>query len=402
MRAAVQAVSNKRVANPAAAGAVVVAALFMGSTLLTPLYELYRARFGLSPLVLVLLYAVYVVGNLLALLFFGRLSDQLGRRPVVLAGLGLATASALLFALGSRLPWLFVARAVNGLAVGVGAGAATAWITEASRPDRREQAASLMTAFNFAGLTVGPVLAGLLVQYAPDPLQLPFAVYAVLLAAVAALVLRARETLRSAPAGGALPWWRPRLRVPRGLRLAFAAPAAAGFVAMSVVGFYAALGPTLIHEALDVHNRALAAAVVAALFAVAAAVIVATRAAAAMHCLRAGLALTPLGLGLMAAAQAGSSVALMLAGTVACGAAAALAYRGSVARVGELAPGPQRAEVVSAYFVCCFLGNALPVIGVGALTQQHGLAFAVRVFAVLLAALALLALAATFRLRGRR
>jgi predicted MFS family arabinose efflux permease len=79
------------------AGAVVIASLFMGSTLVTPLYELYRARYHLDELMLVLLYAVYVVGNLSALLFFGRLSDQLGRRPVVLAGLGLAAVSAAVF-----------------------------------------------------------------------------------------------------------------------------------------------------------------------------------------------------------------------------------------------------------------------------------------------------------------
>src|SRR5690348_13128337 len=80
-------------------GALVVGGLFMGSTLLTPIYELYRSAFGLSAISLTLLYASYVIGNLVALLFLGRLSDQIGRRPVALAGLGLAALSTLLFLL---------------------------------------------------------------------------------------------------------------------------------------------------------------------------------------------------------------------------------------------------------------------------------------------------------------
>jgi len=112
------------------AGGMVVAVLFMGSTLLTPLYDMYRTSYGFSALVLVLLYAVYVIGNLAALLFLGRLADQIGRKPMVLAGLALAALSATIFLCARNLDWLFAARVVSGLAVGIGSGAAVAWITE--------------------------------------------------------------------------------------------------------------------------------------------------------------------------------------------------------------------------------------------------------------------------------
>src|SRR4051812_7879242 len=88
-------------------GGTVIAVLFMGSTILTPLYELYESTYRFSPFVLVLLYAVYVVGNLLALFVFGRLSDQIGRKPVVFGALALATLSASLFLLANSLGWLF-------------------------------------------------------------------------------------------------------------------------------------------------------------------------------------------------------------------------------------------------------------------------------------------------------
>jgi len=63
-----------------AAVAVIIGVLFAGSTLLTPLYVIYQERFGFSHVTLTLIYAVYVAGNLAALLLFGRVSDKLGRR----------------------------------------------------------------------------------------------------------------------------------------------------------------------------------------------------------------------------------------------------------------------------------------------------------------------------------
>ncbi len=360
-------------------GGWVIAALFMGSTLLTPLYELYRSLYHLSPTALGLLYAVYVLGNLAALLLLGRLSDQIGRRPVVLAGLGLAVLSGILFLAAAAPPLLFAGRILSGLAVGLGSGAATAWITEFTPKDRQANAAMTMTAFNFAGLALGPIVAGILAQYAPLPLRLPFAVYLAVLMLTAAVALKPRETVPRRPE--AKLDLRPRLGVPEPVRLAFLAPAAAGFTAMAVVGFYAALGPRVIGQALKLHNLLLANLMVAELFVVASAVIILTRGWGAGPTLLAGLLLSPLGLGLLMAAQGLSSLGLMLAGATICGAASALGYRGGLQSANALAPPDRRAEVASSYFVCCFLGNALPVIGVAALSELVGPITADRTFA---------------------
>jgi len=379
-------------------GGVVVALLFMGSSLLTPLYELYRSIYRLDALGLTSIYAVYVLGNLAALLFFGRLSDQIGRRPTILGGLALAAFSSVLFLIAGSSGWLFAGRVVSGCAVGIGSGAATAWIAESTPAERRPLAASTMTAFNFAGLTLGPIVAGALVQYAPWPLRLPFAVYLVLIAIVALLVIAARETLARK---GAEPLsLRPRLGVPAGARLAFAAPAAAGFVAMATVGYYAALGPTMIHQTINVTNRALSGAIVAELFAIAAIVIILTRRLDPRRALLAGLTAAPFGLATLAAVQAWPSLPLMLAGTMLCGIASALSYRGGLGVVNALAPPDRRAELASAYLICCFLGNALPIVGVGALSEQLGPATADRIFALGLSILAAAALGAALLFRG--
>jgi MFS family permease len=381
-----------------AAGGAVVFVLFMGSSLLTPLYHIYRTDYGLDALGLTLVYAVYVIGNLAALLFLGRLSDQLGRKSIALAGLGLAAVSSLLFLAASGSVLLFAGRIASGCAVGLGSGAATAWIAESTPDERQSRAASTMTAFNFAGLALGPVVAGVLVQYAPWPLRLPFLVYLALVAAVAALVLAARETLDRTRAGSLD--LTPRLAVPRGKRLAFAAPAAAGFTAMAVVGYYAALGPTMLHETVRLTNQAFTGLIVAELFGVAAAAILLTRRVEPHRVLLWGLAAMPVGLGALIIAQARSSLAMMLLGTTLSGIASALSYRGGLGAINALAPADRRAEMASAYFLCCFMGNALPIIGVGALAEALGATVADRIFALGLSLVALAAIAATFAFRG--
>jgi MFS family permease len=371
-------------------GGAVIAVLFMGSTLITPLYDLYAKTYGLSVVAVGLLYAVYVVGNLIALLFFGRVSDQIGRRPIVLVSVALAAVSTLLYLFAHTPAMLFIARAVSGLAVGIGSGAATAWITELTAPPRRAGAASVMTAFNFIGLALGPISSGVLVQYAPAPLQLSFEVYLFILAALVVAVASNPETLRRHSRLSL----HPRLGVPRAVRWQFIAPAAAGFAAMALVGFYAALGPSTLQQALHVSNRAVSGAVVAELFIVAVLVIIATRNMPARTSLQLGLLSMPVGVALLVVAQRSGSMPLMLLSSAVCGFSAALGYRSGLAVASGLAPEERRAEVASTYFVCCFLGNALPIIGVTALTQRVDASGASLVFAIVLSVIGITALVA--------
>jgi hypothetical protein len=74
-----------------------LALLRVGSTLPTPLYVIYRDTFHFSTLILTLIFAAFVAGSLAALFLFGRLSDRIGRRRVMLAAVALAAVSALLF-----------------------------------------------------------------------------------------------------------------------------------------------------------------------------------------------------------------------------------------------------------------------------------------------------------------
>jgi hypothetical protein len=140
---------------------------------------------------------------------------------------------------------------------------------------------------------------------------------------------------------------------------------------------------------LHVTNHAESGAVVAVLFIVAAVVIIATRRAPANTTLQLGLLSMPVGVALLVAAQRLGSMPLMLLSATACGISSALGYRAGLAVASSLAPENRRAEVASTYFVCCFLGNALPIIGVAALAQVSNPSIASLVFAIVLSAIGL-------------
>ncbi|TIX35886.1 MAG: MFS transporter, partial [Mesorhizobium sp.] len=163
---------------------------------------------------------------------------------------------------------------LSGLGIGVGAGTGTAWLAELLPTDDKSQAATIATSTNFLGLGLGALGAGLLAEYAPWPLRLTFVVYLAMLATVTLLVWRTRETV-SRPGKLADVSMRPRLSVPDDIRVGFVAPAVTGFGAMALVGFYAALAPSILAQQLHVINHAVAGALFFELSIVAAATIVA-------------------------------------------------------------------------------------------------------------------------------
>jgi MFS family permease len=113
---------------------------------------------------LTLIYAAYVIGNLLALFFFGRLSDQIGRKNTTWPALAVATPSALTFVLAPGTLWLYVGRILSGFATGLTSGAATAWITELHPRKDKQEGALIAVGGNLLGLAVGPLMGGLLAR----------------------------------------------------------------------------------------------------------------------------------------------------------------------------------------------------------------------------------------------
>jgi MFS family permease len=363
-----------------------VGVMFMGSTLLTPLYSMYRESFHFSPFVLTLLYSAYVVGNLGALLFFGRLSDQIGRRPVALGACLLALLATTLFFVARGTSWLFVARILSGFAIGLASGAGAAWLAELDRNHDRGHAALVVTSANFGGLALGPLVCGFLAQYAPWPLRLPFVVQAAALALVIAVVRYTPETVRSESDRRTELQLSPRLGVPRTILWEFVPPAVTVFWTMALIGFYCALLPSLLSERLHATNHAIGGTVVFWLFAVAVAGVVLSRQMESHAAMRLGLALLVPSVAMVEIAQGLRSMPILLVATTLTGVASALGYRGSLQVINAISPDDRRAEVVSCYYLIGFVGNSLPVIGLGLLASALGSVRAGATFAATISA----------------
>jgi MFS family permease len=367
--------------------AVQLAVMFVGAIMPTPLYPLYQRAFGFSGITLTLIYAVYVLGNLVALLFFGRLADQVGRRKAILPAIGFGIASTVVFAAATGTAWLFAARALSGFSTGLAAGAATAWIAELYCGRGNGTAARIAASANFFGCATGPLFGGLLAQFAPRPLQLPYLVYLVLLCLVAAAILFVTETVSDPKRFGEASL-RPRLGVPRPIRLQFVSPAVSGFATFSLIGFYAALIPNLLGESLHQSAPTVAGAIVCEVFGIAAITILSTAWLGSQAAMFSALALLLPAAWLLVGAELARSMPLLALAAALCGVAGGLGYRGSLEVINRIAPADQRSEVVSSYLIALFAGNSLPVIGIGLLAAAASAVVAHVAFAAVITALA--------------
>ncbi len=366
------------------------AVTMLGTTLPTPLYVIYQAQWHFSTSLITLIFATYAVGVLAALLAAGRSSDQAGRRPVLAAAIGLSIASAATFILAPSVGWLFAGRALSGLSAGLMTGTATAALTETARPGSGRRASLVSTTANIGGLGLGPLLAGLLAQYAPRPTVLPYLVQLGLVAVAGLGLLAVPETVSER---SALSLRFRGFGMPQAGRAEFIAAGFAGFAAFSLLGLFSALAPTFLSGVLHDTSHAVAGAVVFLAFAVAACTQLAGSRLPSRPVMLAGLAVFLAALGLIVAGLAAASMPLFLAGTVVSGVAVGAVFMGSLAVANRLAPAETRSQVISTYFVFAYVGLTVPVIAVGFGSQAFGDFRATLGCAVALAAIALASMA---------
>ncbi|GAB7029358.1 MFS transporter [Streptomyces sp. NPDC021749] len=342
-----------------------------GTTLPTPLYGLYRQELGFSELMVTVVFAVYALGVITVLLLAGNVSDDVGRRPVLFCALALSAASALCFIFEGGLPLLFLGRVLSGFAAGLFSGAATAAVLELAKPGQEAHAGFAATAANMGGLGCGPLLSGLLAQYAPWPLVLPFAVHLALLAVAAVATRLLPETVRAPHRPHRL---RPqRLQLPPEVRGVFTPSAVAAFAGFALLGLFTAVAPSFVGQTLGVTNLAVAGAVVFSVFLGSTAGQSLAGRIGVRKALPGGCLVLVIGLALVATSLAVTSLPVLVLGALCGGTGQGLAFRAGLTAVGRAAPAEHRGGTISAFFLVAYFGISLPVVGVGALTMELGL-----------------------------
>ncbi|MFE9250457.1 MFS transporter [Streptomyces sp. NPDC007088] len=379
---------------------LVVAGVFAvgmaGTTLPTPLYGLYREEIGFSQLIVTVVFAVYALGVIAVLLLAGNYSDLAGRRATVRWGLVLSVASALCFVFEGGLPALFAGRLLSGFAAGLFSGAATAYVLDLA-PPHKTRAGLAATAANMGGLGCGPLLAGLLAQYAPWPLRLPYLVHLGLL-----LLAGLAVQLLPEPLPGADPRSAPHpegMAVPAEVRRVFVPAACAAFSGFSLLGLFTAVSPSFLTETLGQRNLAVVGLVVFLVFLGSIAGQSALGRLGVRRALPTGCFLLVAALLMVAAGLAFELLPLLVVGGVTGGVGQGLAFRAGTTAIGAKTPEDRRGATLSAYFVVAYVGISVPVVAVGALARAVGLKDAGLLFSACVLVLA--AVAGGYLLRPR-
>jgi MFS family permease len=364
------------------------------SALPAPLYVLYQARDHFSTFMVTVIYAVYAVGVVGSLFFAGHLSDWVGRRKMILLAVLINMLSGLFFLLWPATAGLIIGRVISGISIGMLTATATAYLSElhaGARPGTGTKRSEIVaTAANLGGLGIGPLLAGLLAQYAGHALVLPYLVAEALML-VGALALAAAPETATVLRGGMRPAYRPqRVSVPQAQRQRFLAAAAGGGVVFAVFGMFTAVAATLLVDILHDNSHAVAGVVVFAVFGASAVAQILLNRTSRRAQIGLGLAALLVGLVLATASVWLASFWLLLFSGIVAGAGAGAAFRGLVATVISITPPSSRSEGLAGLFLGSYVGVAIPVVGLGIATLWVSMQVSVLGLAVVLVAVILM------------
>lgn len=347
--------------------AITLLTFLAASSAPTPLYHLYQQHLDFSAGMLTLIFGVYALSLLAALLTVGSLSDYLGRKAVIFAALILEMLAMLLFINESSVAWLIVARTLQGFATGM----ATAVLGAALLDTDHEQGPLINSLAPLLGMACGAMGCSLLVEFAPFPTQL---IYWVLFGAMllqALLVLRLPETV--SPIAGALASLWPTLHVPAQARRALWIALPVDIAVWAMGGFYLSLAPSLVRAATGSTSNLIGGGLVAVLTVSGALMIYGLRHRAADKVLRLGAMLLALGVALILGAVHTASLPLFFVATLIAGSGFGAGFLGAVRSVVPLAQPHERAGLMSAFYVLSYLAFCIPSLLAGTLTRTFGL-----------------------------
>ncbi|WP_225814551.1 MFS transporter [Streptomyces spinosus] len=350
--------------------ASILVSLLASSSAPTPLYAIYQARWGFSPITVTVVFGVYAVAVLVALLVFGKISDHVGRRPVLFVALIGQTAAMATFITAGGVDALLAARVVQGLSTGAAVGALGAGML-----DLDARRGGFLNSFApTIGTASGALVSGLIVQYLPAPTHLVYYVLLGVFVLQALAVTGLNETVGRKP--GALASMAPEFKLPRSARASVAIAAPVMFAVWALTGLYGALGPALIRTLVHSTSVVWGGLPLFVLAGSAGLAVVLLRKAATRSVMLIGIGSLVVGV-VITLVSIGSgtggtpSVIGFFVGGAISGFGFGSGFQGGIRLVVPQVEPHERAGVLSLLYVVCYMGLGVPAV-IGGVLVVHG------------------------------
>ncbi len=377
--------------------ATLLGLLLFAASAPSPLYGIYEAMWHFSPVTLTAIYAMYALSALLASLTTGRLSDHLGRRPVLILALLIQIGGMAAFIAARNVGALFAGRLLQGLGTGIAAQAISAWLLDL-QPSNHPKLGGLIGGISLlAGLAAGALGSGLLVQYGPNPLHLVFwLLIGVYLLALLAMFILPDISPR-------VPGWRqsliPHIEIPAVARSLFVASAPSLIAIWALGGLYLSLGPSLAISMLHTNSHIAGGLIILALMGGGAVAATFLRAVDPQVVVSRGSVILIAGVGITLVAVLANSLAGLYIGSLVAGIGFGPAFSGIFRSLAMLAPPDKRSALMSAIYLIVYLAFGIPAVIAGMMVVRFGLRDTTYVYGVVVMVLATLTLLAVSRRR---
>jgi MFS family permease len=396
--------SSRRTLRPVAAFtgsalAFVAVAFSVGAP--SPLFVLYQREWGFADWMLTVAFGIYAITLLITLLVAGSLSDHIGRRPVLIGGLGLVIGAMVLFLFAQDIGWIVVARAVQGVGTGAAMATFSAYLVELAPERHKKLGAVIGSTAPVGGIALGAFVTGLVVQFSAQPTVWIFSALALTFAAALLVVVSSRETVERRPGAGRS--LIPRLLIPHAARREFFGALPLLAAAWMLSGLFIGLAPSIVRGVFHLESGLVNGAVVALAPAVgAAAGLLLSRFPARLSTIW-GSAVIVVGVALTIVSVTADSLWLLFVASAVGGGGFGAAFSAAMRILAPLAPTHQRAELFAGVYLVNDLAYGAPALAAGELIGVIGLVPTVVGYSGAIAVAAVLAIAAqVMLLRMRR
>lgn len=352
-------------------------------------YPLYADEWHLSTFATTSIFAVYPILVVVTLVMFGNLSDFIGRREAMLLGLSASAIGSLLFTVAPDVTWVLVGRAFMGVGVGLSAGPSAAAVVEFSAAGDAKAAGGTTAAAQAIGMMAAALIGGALIQYAPLPTRLNFAVLTVVLLGI----LYATWHLPNFTVRHASGRWRPsKPSIPNGMLLTFVTSTMAVTSSYVLGAMTLSLGAQVAKDVIASSNALVNGSTIA-VFALALFVAtMVTRQMSYARVLHLAVALSLVSVTSLALASGEQSLTLYIMAQLVGGAAYSMLLLGGLSLINAEAPVTHRGATLSALFLVAYLAQAVLALSLGKIATALGLPTAIDIGIAAIVVLALMTL----------